>query len=318
MNFNHVDLNLLRVFVVLMREKSVTKAALNLNRTQSAVSHALGRLRQLFNDELFHRNDGEMIATAKARELFATLSPALTAIRGVMDNALEFVPQESRRNFRLGMTDYHAVGFLPALVKAFAHAAPRATLNVLPMTTWDVGQAINALQLDCVIIGSDVVENAAVSKTALGRERLVCAMWSGSDLMPAPLSLQAYLDAVHLQVSIDGKASGHADRRLAEHGLQRRVLATIPTYLAIPWVLRDTNLITHCAESIALTLPGGSDVTLFAPPIAMPAVEMSLFIHRHLHSDPAVIWFQSLVKDISARWVEMTQDAWGGRDVVSR
>jgi len=318
MNFNHVGLNLLRVFAVLMREKSVTKAALNLNRTQSAVSHALGRLRQLFNDELFHRDGTEMIATAKARELFAALSPALSAIRNVVDSSVQFVPAQSHRNFRLGMSDYHAVGFLPALVKAFAHAAPHATLNVMPMTTWDVGQAINARQLDCVIIGSDVPGDANLLKTELGCEHLVCAIWSGSDLMPAPLSLKAYLNARHLQVSIDGKTAGFADRRLAEHGLQRQVLATIPTYQAIPWVLRDTNLITHCAESIALTLPEKSEVTLFTPPLAMPAVAMSLFIHRHLQTDPAIVWFHSLVKDIAARWVAMTQALWGTRNVVSR
>ena len=310
-NFNQVDLNLLRVFDVLMRERSVTRAAIELGRTQSAVSHSLGKLRHLFKDELFHRDGGEMNPTPKARELVASVSMALSHLRSIVDHNLSFAPQLTRRNFRLGLTDYHAIGFIPGLIKAFSDLAPGATLTVVPVTSSQIGPLIQSLQLDCVILGNYDQEDSAVVRVEMGRDRLVCVSWSGSSLMPAPISLDAYLEATHILISADGKAESLADKALRARGLSRRISATIPTYLAIPWALRGTNLLTHCGESLVLMLSRDSEVTMFLPPIPLSDFEISLLLHRHMVSDPAIVWLRSLIESISERWEVMKKDAWG-------
>jgi hypothetical protein len=86
------------------------------------------------------------------------------------------------------------------------------------------------------------------------RDDLVCAIWSGSDLFKGSLTLERYLKATHLQISADGQSEGLADKALRGRGLQRHVAATIPNYMVIPWVLRGTDLITHCSDSILLLL----------------------------------------------------------------
>jgi hypothetical protein len=95
------------------------------------------------------------------------------------------------------------------------------------------------------------------------------------------------LEATHLQISADGLSEGLVDKALGEMGLQRNVAATIPNYLVIPWVLRGSDLITHCADSIGLLLDGNSEVSLVKAPLALPSMPISLIAHRQTATDPA-------------------------------
>lgn len=310
MNFDAIDLNLLRVFDVLMRERNVTHAADRLGRTQSAVSHSLGKLRLLFKDELFTRDAGAMKPTPRAIELSVDISVALANIRATIDRHQRFDPAETRRNFRIGLIDYHAMIFIPGLIKQFAAKAPQATLNVIPSTRAEVGPLIHSRQLDCAIIGSFDSEDPNLLQLELGQDRLVCAMWSGSSILKSPLTLEAYLAATHVQISADGVAESLADKALKERGLRRIVNATIPNYLVIPWVLRGTDLITHCGDSILLLLDDRSEITLTSPPLPISPVTISLILHRQMATDPATIWLRQLVEQLFNDWQSRKSAAW--------
>ena len=85
MAFDNFDLNLLRVFETVMRERSVTKAAATLGRTQSAISHSVNKLRYLLKDELFVHDGSSIRPTPRALELLLDLSGALTTVRATVD-----------------------------------------------------------------------------------------------------------------------------------------------------------------------------------------------------------------------------------------
>ncbi|PBI87740.1 Nodulation protein D 2 [Variovorax boronicumulans] len=310
MNFDSIDLNLLRVFDVLMRERNVTVTADRLCRTQSAISHSLAKLRSLFNDELFVRDGGTMKPTPRAIELAVDISTALSSIRATVDRHQRFDPSQTRANFRVGLIDYHAMIFLPNLIKELAEKAPNATLNVIPAARTEVAPLIHSHQLDCAIMGNFDVEDPGLLKLELGQDRLVCAMWRGSSLLQQPLTLESYLAATHVQISADGMSESLADRALKERGLRRKVAATIPNYLIIPWVLRGTDLITHCGDSILLLLDEKSEVMLAPPPLPLPPLTISLVLHRQMATDPATTWFRGIIERIFEEWQASKKSAW--------
>ena len=176
MNFDDLDLNLLRVFDVMMRERSVTRTADELGRTQSAISHSLAKLRHLFRDELFTRDGGAMRPTPRAVELLSDISVALTAIRASIDRHQIFDPATTRRNFRIGLTDYHAMTFIPGLIREFAKRAPNATLNVIPANGGEGGSSVYLRQVDCAVTGAAIKDEPGLVKVELGQDRLFLSL----------------------------------------------------------------------------------------------------------------------------------------------
>lgn len=298
MHFEDLDLNLLRVFDVMMREGSVTRTAERLGRTQSAISHSLGKLRILFRDELFTRDGSVMRPTARAVELVSEVSVALNAIRSSIDRHQLFDPATTRRNFRVGLTDYHAMVFIPGLLREFSRRAPNATLNVIPANGIEIVNAIQLRQLDCAVTGASIKDDPRVQRIEMGQDRLLCAVWSKSAIARQELTLDAYLAASHLQISADGVSAGLADAALNAVGLRRNVVATISNYLTLPWVLRGTELITHCGDGILQILDDASEVKVIAPPLKIENVSTALLLQPHMVGDPGIVWLKQILSEI--------------------
>lgn len=295
MNFNDLDLNLIRVFEVMMRERSVTRTAQELGRTQSAISHSLSRLRYLFQDKLFTRDGGIMKPTPRAVELLPDMAAGLATIRASIDRHQVFDPGTTRRNFRVGLTDYHAMIIIPRLLREFSTRAPNATLNIIPANGGDIASLVHLRQIDCALTGAAIKDDPSLLKIELGQDRLYCAVWSGSEIANSTMSLETYLSASHLQISADGVSSGLADAALRELGLRRNVVATISNYLALPWVLRGTELVAHCGDGILQILDEASEVTLLAPPIPIPNVSAWLLLHPQMATDPGTVWLRDVL-----------------------
>lgn len=298
MSFNDLDLNLLRVFDVMMRERSVTRTAHELGRTQSAISHSLSRLRHLFHDKLFTRDGGVMRPTPRAVELLPDISAGLAAIRASIDRHQIFDPATTRRNFRVGLTDYHAMIIIPRLLREFSTQAPHATLNIIPANGIEIASSLHLRQIDCALTGAVIKDDPSLLKIELGQDRLFCAVWSGSEIARSTMSLETYLSASHLQVSADGVSSGLADAALKELGLRRNVVATISNYLALPWVLRGTELVAHCGDGVLQILDEASEVTLLSPPVPIPNVSAWLLLHPQMATDPGTVWLKEILSKI--------------------
>ncbi|TIM79312.1 MAG: LysR family transcriptional regulator [Mesorhizobium sp.] len=298
MSFDDLDLNLLRVFDVMMRERSVTRTACELGRTQSAISHSLSRLRHLFGDKLFTRDGGVMRPTPRAVELLPDISAGLATIRASIDRHQTFDPATTRRNFRVGLTDYHAMIIIPRLLREFSRQAPGATLNIIPANGLDIPSSVHLRQIDCALTGAVIKDDQSLLKIELGQDRLFCAVWSGSQIASSAMSLETYLSASQLQVSADGVSSGLADAALKELGLRRNVVATISNYLALPWVLRGTELVAHCGDGILQILDKASEVTLLSPPLPIPNVSAWLLLHPQMATDPGTIWLKEVLSSI--------------------
>ncbi|MBY5903894.1 LysR family transcriptional regulator [Rhizobium leguminosarum] len=299
-SLNQIDLNLLRTFDVLMRERSVTRAADRLGRTQSAISHSLGRLRDVFKDDLFTREAGIMEPTARAKELAEVISQALHEIRVAVDRHLNFDPTTTSRNFRIGLSDYTAVTYLPELIENFSMLAPNASLNVVHAREPDALGSLKNREVECAVLGNPKLDAEHFEVVELSRDRMVCAGWTGNPAM-ADMSLDRYLASPHLQISADGIAAGVTDITLQKLGLHRKVVATIPHYLVAPWVIKGTELISAFGDGVLLALSEESETAIVPPPLELPDVTISLIFDRSNELDPGHVWFRNLIKDVSDR-----------------
>ena len=223
-SLNQLDLNLLRVFDAIMREQSITKAALRLGRTQPSVSHALNRLRDILGDDLFLRVDGQMRPTPRANDLSVTISKALSDVSLAIEQHLQFEPKQTARNFRLCVSDYTAVVVLQALIQKFIVQAPKAKLNVVHAQNFEVASKLRKREIDCAIVGDYAENDPQIEQELLSKDRMVCAAWSGNTKLKN-MTLQQYLEAQHLQISSDGRSSGMMDRALKDMGLSRNTIA---------------------------------------------------------------------------------------------
>ncbi|MDP4021988.1 LysR family transcriptional regulator [Methylobacterium sp. NEAU 140] len=297
-SLSQIDLNLLRAFDVLMQERSVTRAAARLGRTQPAMSHSLAKLRDIFNDELFTRDSGLMEPTPRARELASVISRSLSDIRSAIDRHLNFEAETTSRNFRLGVSDYTAVAFLPALIEAFAAQAPLASLNVLHVREGDVGSLLRNREIECAILGNAGAVKAPLAIDVLSRDVMVCAGWEGNPLLE-DLTAEDYLAFPHLQISADGTAAGVVDAVLDRQDRQRRVVATVPHYLVAPWIIKGTPLVTVFGDSVLLALSPESETRIIQPPIPLPDVTVSLIYEASAEGDPGHRWFRGIIRSIS-------------------
>ena len=130
-----LDLNLLRVFDVLMQERKVVAAAQRLGLSAPAVSNALARLRRVTADPLFTRTAKGMEPTPHALAMAATVSQSLAALEQSLARPAAFDPQRSERRFRVAMTDIGEVVFLPTLMRALQEQAQRLSLATLRNTS---------------------------------------------------------------------------------------------------------------------------------------------------------------------------------------
>src|SRR5580692_11492779 len=134
MDIHAVDLNLLKAFDALIRERAVTRAANRIGLSQPAMSHALSRLRNLFADDLFVRTPTSMEPTARAREIAPLLSAAIEHIEAALNLGVGFDPARSAGIFTAGMAEYAEVALVGPLTESFAGQAANATLRLTPVT----------------------------------------------------------------------------------------------------------------------------------------------------------------------------------------
>ena len=307
MNFRTLDLNLLRVFDVVMTERNVTRAAGRLAMTQPAVSNALRRLRESTGEELFVTAPTGVVPTPHAVALWPTVRSALDGLRDALAPQ-RFEPRADARSFTLAMADANAALTVPRLVETLQREAPRVDLCFVPLATRDPRPLLEHGQADIAVgFFPDVAVALAVEgDTGVFRlDRLyaceyVCVMRRDHPLAAGELTLDAYCDADHLRVSFAGRPRGFVDEALAGLGRERRVMITVNQFFTAGSVVRDSDLLTVLPRSFVNATGHAADLAIRYLPFAMPEIAVGLLWHRRHEHDAAQRWLRAHVTDASA------------------
>lgn len=307
MNFAAFDLNLLRVFDALMRERSVTRAGEQIGLSQPAVSAALSRLRHLLDDQLFVRRGPEMAPTPRAEALADTVRETLNRLEVALQGDRAFDPAQAERNFTLLGADFVALLIMPRLFETVSAQAPGVRLRLVD-TGW--GELERLFQEDVIDLAIERPGHAAdwiaaeplflspfAVVAAKGRTDLAAAGARPGEALP----LDAFCAAPHALRSTDGSMSGHVDDALAELGRSRRVVLALPQFSAVALaVARSRRLIAALPVQFAEAVAEPLGLDLFKPPLEVFVPEIQMYWHRRHEKNPAHRWLRDQVRAVTA------------------
>ncbi|MEO1291212.1 MAG: LysR family transcriptional regulator [Pseudomonadota bacterium] len=299
MNISGLDLNLLRVFDAVYRDRNATKAARRIGLSQPAVSNALSRLRTQLNDQLFQRAPEGLRPTPRADALAGPIRAALALLEEAIEGP-EFLPAQTRRIFRIAAVDYATTSFLPHVAARVASEAPKARLLIRP----SLGSTLDHLDDGTADLGL-FIRDAPPERFEvehLHSVDFVVVRRADHPVPPGALDLEAYLAYPHVLASPQGDMSGSVDTILSRKGLTRRVALVVSEYALAPPFVSGTDMLHTCPAPFAELYARPMGLVVEALPLEeRPALgRLSMVWHRRLGATMAGEWLRGLVREAVA------------------
>lgn len=296
MRFHKLDLNLLVALDALLVECSITRAAERLNMSASAMSSALARLREYFDDDLLVQVGRKMEITPRAEVLRDAVRDVLMRIDASVAAQPQFDPAQADREFRVSVSDYSQATVLPHVLALAWQQAPLIRFHFVPQVD-NPQRALERGEVDLLVIPQGMGSEHHPSET-LFNERFKCVVWSGSALARKPLSFEDYAAASHVVMQPIGPATYSFESWFMQrYGVNRRVDVHTYSFIAAVQLLPGTERIATVHERLALQMQRMLPIALLEPPIPMAEMQQSMQWHKYRSQDPALLWLRKLFHD---------------------
>lgn len=307
MNISKVDLNLLVYLDVLLREGSVTRAANQLSITQPAMSNGLKRLRDLFKDPLLVRTSDGMTPTKRALELQPVIRDVLSKLEASIQPETDFVPETSKRTFRIMASDYAESTLLLEVIRQLAKVAPNITLDMITpsdVTFHDVEQG----KVDMAINRFEELPLSFHQKV-VWYDRFACVVSSNNPIVEN-FTLQNYIDSKHIWVSKTGfgvgvgidpnevQKLGWVDAELTKIGQKRDIRVFTRHYHVALQLAKVQNLVATLPSKAAALYENDPNIVILDPPFDIPPIGLKMAWSALLHHDAGHIWLRRLITDV--------------------
>jgi DNA-binding transcriptional LysR family regulator len=296
MHLREIDLNLLVVFHQLLIDGSVSQAADNLGLTQPAVSNALKRLRTTLKDDLFVRTSNGMEPTPYAEQLADPVSQAIGTLVGALNRSDDFDPATSHRRFMVAMTDIGEIYFMPRLIAALLEQAPGISVVTIRNHA-GLSQSLAEGEID-LAVGLLPGLQAGFYQRRLFHHRYVCLCRKDHPLTLQPMSLESFCEYGHVRIAAANTGHGEIDAYMQRAGLNRDIKLEVPHFVAVGYILQNTDLIATVPERFAASCAAPFGLTTMPVPIPLPEIAINLFWHARYNRDPANKWFRQLMFDL--------------------
>ncbi|MDU9392025.1 LysR family transcriptional regulator [Pseudomonas sp. zfem002] len=288
-----LDLNLLKVFEALYEEGGAGRAAIRLGVTQSAVSAALARLRQVYGDHLFERTGRGLRPTAKSEELRPVIAAALEKCRQSLLLVSARDVAFNGRTVALGLSDDHELAIGRRLIDRAKERAPGLRLLFRQTHSMLAADALMSRQIDLALTAG------AIASRSLSRQLLASGGYSCVSALPGSLDRADYLRRGHVLVSSGGYV-GVVDEVLAAQSLSRRVEASTTHFAALPALLLGSDCIATLPTHAARTLARFGQLHCLPCPFDLPRYAVELGWRADSARDPAIQLVLELVREVIA------------------
>ncbi len=296
------DLNLLLLLEALLTECHVSRAAEKMYLSQSAMSHALNRLRTQLDDPLLVRTSKGLQPTPRAQAMLPEIRKAVQMIERTLIPDQPFDPQQSNRYFRIACTDYFEATVLPELFCHLQEVAPKVYIEVEVIHEASYGEKLENRELD-LIVGLDSfskVPGHLICHPWL-TEKLVCLSGNQNNHLPEALTLEQFLDLNHIVFSdSEGEHSSVIDEWLEEQSLARNSIARTTNYTAAARIVAQTTSIMTLPEKMARLFCTMLPLRIIQPPSGLPDSHMQIIHHPLQEKDPGIEWLLKQIHTISA------------------
>jgi DNA-binding transcriptional LysR family regulator len=292
------DLNLLRVFIALMEERSVTRAADRLGITQPALSNALNRLRDILHDPLFIRERYGMQPTQKAEELAPVIMETIGQLDGLVLGQQAFDPTNANLLVTIAPNSYVEYVLIPAIVAKLRELAPGIKLRITPY-------------------GNDLAETGVISGTTsfvLGRivdppdnlvvqhlmdDSLACVVRADHPEIGNEISKTQYENLKHVNVLPPGRMRAGLFQALDKQGLKREVAVSVTHFLAVPELISVTDYCTTLPTQICRRLANDSRLKVLPTPVDLGTFPVDIAWHVRYRHDPAHRWLRNMIEEVA-------------------
>jgi DNA-binding transcriptional LysR family regulator len=291
---SELDLNLLRVLVAIDDKRSVSAAAIQLQRSQPSVSSALGKLRTFFADPLFVRSGNTMQPTPRAIEIMDPVRGVLSRIGMEIVAAPTFEPASSHRP--IALSDVGEVVFLPAILQQLRQVAPEATLRSVSLPADEVAGGLEAGTIDLALGYFPNLKRHNFFQQTLFSDSFTCLIRADHPVRSPRLSLKQFMQLDHAVVRAESRTEEVIERFLARRRIRRRVRLTTPHFASVPPIVEQSDLVVTVPVPLARYFSTVSArIRVVRPPFDPPRIDLKQIWHRKFHHDARNRWLRNLM-----------------------
>lgn len=303
-NVSTTDLNLLKALLALADEQHLTRASQELGLTQPGMSHALRRLRDLFDDELFVRTRDGMAPTPYCLSLVPHVRQALADLDNILGGEQKFTPSEAVMTLRIGMNDLLSTLLLPSLMEKIARLAPGIDIRVhhtlsvgdYAIVPTDPFRDIDAGRSDIAII-QDLKTSTRFIREKLFSVDYVCVARKQNTKFHPPIDIDTYNTLEHIMISFGDVEFSRLDADLEARGLRRQIKVRVPLYTAAQSIVAQTDFV-HTMPRILLPMAAQHyDFKVSELPVESPKRDYYFVWNRARSSDPVLAWLRRLIRE---------------------
>ena len=297
-NFRRMDLNLLVIFDALMTERHVGKAAARVFIGQPAMSHALSRLREALCDDVFVRSGNKMEPTALALELAPN-------VRHWLEDANDFLFARSNlelaqvdTTFRLATIGGLESALLPPLVAALRNVAPGIRIRTQLLQRDEILPALDTEEIDMAVGPSQLPFKEWHQNEAIYQSSIVCVYSTTQLTLPDLITAEVLAPLEHIAFNWRGGAGSEIDHYFASRGLNRNIVITCTSQLAIMQILRQFPMVSLQTELVTgayHNTPGMMVRPVMADGLSLNA---SIIWHRRNEKQSTQLYLRNLIKSI--------------------
>lgn len=303
MHISRTDLNLFVVLDAIYTQGSITRASQVLNLSQPALSHALARLRTMFNDPLFVRQGAVMAPTAFTRSIIMQVRQGLQLFEASLQTEQSFDASKAERSFHLGLRDVFEATLLPMLMQRLAEQAPGMLISSVRVDRADIETELSSGNLDMVLdVPMPMASGSAIRQQRVTRDRLIVLSRKRHPAFPKKkgklLDLDTYLQQAHVLVSSRRKGFGLEDNELNREGLRRHIALRCQHYFAACRVVSETDLLLTMPEHYANIANAQFDNRIDPFPLATQPIDAHLYWHANTENDAANAWLRAQLVNV--------------------
>lgn len=293
-----LDLNLVIVLDALLSERNLTRAGERVGMTQPAVSGALARLRELFNDPLLVREGRSFMLTPRAESLVPAVLECLVEVHRTFDVLPGFDPMTSTRSFLVSASDYALSEITGPLLSLLGTEAPGTRVEFVGMPAREMISAVDLLRSDVTIAGTG--RGVPGKHASLFSDRFVCLVDSANpSLRDGRLTLEDLGRLRYVRADFGPHVVMHLDDMLAEAELTPAVAVRVEGFLPVPFALKGTPWIGWVPERTALRYAAALGLVVAETPIAPSVLVEAAHWHPSKSNDTALQWLVRKLRQAS-------------------
>ena len=301
-----LDLNLVVVLDALLAERNLTRAGERIGMTQPAVSSALTKLRELYDDPLLEREGRGFVLTPRAESLVPAVAECMLEVQRTFDVLPEFDPATSTRTFLVSASDYVLSEITSPLLSVLATEAPHTNVEFDSLPVEALVSPIDLLRRDVIVVSTG--RGVPGKRASLFSDRFVCVVdHANPALQDGALGLDALARLPHVQSVFGAQVSTHVDDMLSAADVSPRVAMTVQGFLPVPFVIAGTSWVGWVPERTAHRYGPSLGLVVARTPFEPGVLVEAAHWHPSKSADPALQWLVKQLR-VASELVEFGPD----------